>query len=133
MIFLNPIRTEKYLAMNTNTQTEEKSDPNQRSRQLPDKYICIAEDESAKVIHWLNGAGSDADKEIAEVHLRLCFHCQEVVVHMMKTDEEFKKRAGRCLHLARRQDSQRNAARRNGTKSQDLGDPSKSLKARGGI
>jgi hypothetical protein len=74
-------------------------EPGAKRRPDPEPYVCIAEDEAPQVFDWLNGV-SDADPEIGEIHLRLCFHCQEAVATMMTLDKEFKGRVRRCLHPA---------------------------------
>lgn len=71
----------------------------QRPHPVPEQYVCIAEDEAPEVFDWLNGV-SDADPEIGEIHLRLCFHCQEAVATRMTVDKEFRGRVRRCLHGA---------------------------------
>ena len=74
-------------------------EPNAKQRPDPEPYVCIAEDEAPEVFDWLNGV-SDADAEVGEVHLRLCFHCQEAVARMMTLNKEFRTRVRRCLHAA---------------------------------
>ena len=98
MIRINLVGTERYFAMTPKTKKE--TPGVRRRRRLPEEYICIAPKEAPQVFDWLNGAGANGDKEVAEVHLRLCFHCQETVARLIRIDEEFRKRAGRCLHRA---------------------------------
>lgn len=82
-----------------NSRIKEKPGAKGRPRPVPDQYICIAEDEAPEVFDWLNCV-SDADPEIGEIHLRLCFHCQEAVATRMTVDKEFRVRVRRCLHAA---------------------------------
>jgi len=96
MIRINLVNTERYVAMTPKTKKE--TPGVRRRRRLPKEYVCIAPEESPQVFDWLNGAGTNGDKEVAEVHLRLCFHCQESVARLIRIDEEFRNRARRCLH-----------------------------------
>ena len=111
-----------------------------RGRPLPKEYICIAPDEAQLVFDWLNGAAGEEIKEIAKVHLRLCFHCQEAVSNLMRIDEEFRDKAGRSLHQTNSQnehsiEASRAAAahecNRNETDDEDHDNPSRSMKAGG--
>jgi|ERR1041384_1700694 hypothetical protein len=95
MIFINLI--EERPIMKTENSAIRKKPGGKGRRPIPEQYICIAEDEAPEVFDWLNGV-SDADQEIAEIHLRLCFHCQEAVATMMTLDAEFRARVRRCLH-----------------------------------
>jgi hypothetical protein len=119
------------VVMKAKTKTEETRGAGSEAQELPTEYLCIEPSEEHLVFDWLNGIGSEANREIAEVHLRLCFRCQETVVHLMKINEEFKKNAGRCLHRA----SLRNERRLNGPhpadEDTDHFNPSKSMKAGG--
>jgi hypothetical protein len=130
MICINLSETEP--VMKAKTKTEETQSAGGEAQELPTEYLCIEPREEPLVFDWLNGIGNEANGEIAEVHLRLCFRCQEKVVHLMKIDEEFKKNAGRSLHLA----SSRNERRLNGPhpvdEDTDHFNPSQSMKAGGG-
>ena len=136
MIFINLIGTEKFFAMEPKTRTKEEPVASRPTRRLPNKFICIDPSEAPQVIDWLNGAGVVGDREVVEVHLRLCFHCQEVVVHRMQIDEEFKKRAGRCLHLSSHDEHRIGLVHETGARSNchddcDHANPSKSMKVGG--
>ena len=91
-----------------------------RAIRLPEEYVCIAPRDAPEVFEWLKGRPADA--EAAEVHLRLCFNCQEAVRNLMHVDEEFRNRAGRCLHAGSSQN--RRAMSATATNSADLGDAS---------
>lgn len=99
MVYINMIRRETELIMKPQN-TMKKAGAKRRRRPLPEQYICIAPAEAPLVFDWLNGAGIEADKELAEIHLKLCFHCQEAVARWMIVDEKFKANAKRCLHLS---------------------------------
>lgn len=99
MICMNLIGTERFLDMGSKTKMETPGGARRR-RRLPRKYICIAPDEAPELFDWLNSAGRHGEREVAEAHLGLCFHCQETVARMLRMDEEFRKKAGRCLHLS---------------------------------
>jgi hypothetical protein len=101
MVYLNMIRSETKLIMKPQS-TKKKVGAKRRRRPLPEEYICIAPAEAPLVFDWLNGAGFEADKEFAEIHLKLCFHCQEAVARWMMLDEKFRVNAKRCLHLSTR-------------------------------
>ena|ERR1051326_759447 len=141
MIYMNLNGTEKFVTMKPKTRIEEKPGAKQRIRLLPTEFICIAPSEAPQVLDWLNGSSNEAENEIAEIHLRLCFHCQEVVARLMRINEEFSKRVGRCLHLASLRNKQllstaqmAGAHGSNHTKSHEDPDdvnPSKSMKAGG--
>ena len=118
MIWMNLIGMEKLIIMEPKTKTET---PGAKRRRLPEEYICIAPDESPQVFDWLNGAEMNGEKEVAEVHLRLCFHCQEAVARRLRIDEAFRKSARRYLHLTRPEEE----------RQVKTGNPSKSMKAGG--
>ena len=98
MICINLVETES--VMKAKTKTEETQSAKREAQELPTDYLCIEPREEKIVFNWLNGIGSEADREVAEVHLRLCYRCQETVVQVMKINEEFKHNARRFLHLA---------------------------------
>ena len=97
MISMN-LGTEKVYIMTPKQKIKGSAGAKRRRRSLPKEYICIAPNDSQLVFDWLNGACDAANKEAAEVHLRLCFHCQEAVARLMRIDEQFRIKAGRCLH-----------------------------------
>ena len=101
MLYINLGGTEKVIIMKPRTEGTSKNPRiKRRKRRLPEQFICIAQEDAWMVFDWLNGVGLEANQEVAQVHLRLCFHCQEAVAKMMKLDDEFRARAGRSLHLA---------------------------------
>ena len=100
MVYLNLIRLETEFIMRSQSTMKKKPGAKRRRRPLPGQYLCIAEAEAPLVFDWLSGAGTEADRELAEIHLRLCFHCQEAVAQLMVLDEKFRASAGRSLHLS---------------------------------
>jgi len=130
MIRINLSETES--VMKAKTKTEETQSAEREAQELPTDYLCIEPREERIVFDWLNGMGSEADREVAEVHLRLCYRCQETVVHLMEINEEFKTIAGRFLHLARARYEHGLTTRHPADEVIDDIHPSKSMKMGGG-
>lgn len=99
---LDLFRTERIFVMEHNKK-KKKPGTRRRTRPLPEQFICIAPTEAPLVFDWLKGAGSEAQNEIAEIHLRLCFQCQEAVITMMRLNSEFRENVRRFLHSANEQ------------------------------
>jgi len=130
MTSINLIKTE--FVMKAKTKIEETESAKREAQELPTDYLCIEPRETDIVFNWLNGIGSEADGDVAEVHLRLCYRCEETVVHLMEINEEFKKNAGRYLHLARTRHEQRLTTLHPADEVTDDTHPSKSMKMGGG-
>ena len=130
MICMNLSETES--VMKAKTKTEETQRAKQEAQELPTDYLCIEPREEDIVFNWLNGVGSEDDRDVAEVHLRMCYRCQETVVHLMEINEEFKRNAGRFLHLAGTRHEQRLTTLHPGDEGPDNIHPSKSMKMGGG-
>jgi hypothetical protein len=65
---------------------------------LPEDYICIDEEETALVFDCLDGGGSAEERAVADMHLKLCLHCQEAAAALIKLRSKIEARAPHCLH-----------------------------------
>ena len=69
-------------SVRSTTKTSRDVQASLRPRPLPKEFVCVDPDAAEQLFDFLNGANKAVNKEAVAVHLRLCFRCQESVLHM---------------------------------------------------